>query len=545
MVASRRRSLKKKKMVGGLENTFYTQKDDPFSTYEKLEKYIDEGRNDYFPIFSQKRGICVTDSTLNIFWWAEGIRETFWKKEVYDNGGRYTTCVDTAAGRQVCAEQGSTVRLTPEEAATLLAKISLHRLVNIMGGDALRVNPTTNLLKRSESTALFSASSSPATGEVCANYFLSFADYGQDKSVQPRQSRGYYGVNPGIIKNALETAFRVYGIADRTYVLNITNSSSVQPGYTAVAVTIYAPYTSGGHETSAVLIGDVWHYCDNEIGMSVPMIRADGTKITTDDVLNGTFEYQYVLPNSIVVRLSTRYGSYVWDTAIISPREENFPGNSPYYTEDLPGRFVVLYRFDKQRALSPVIQGVNPLFSRRDLSRFKQSAEQTDKLIEDLRTKRKAASEWSWQRWANRSDSEKKAIDTFLASSECFPGYAFGQLYADAENPDVWMYGVRATGKIEFIASVAREENGQRYISWVCTGAAVRGKGILGEFFRRIASHYGRTQSFSLIAANTADNNLNQTKRIKIYAKYGFRVVPGTKITTTTGDPQTLSLIHI
>jgi len=532
------RTPRNRRQRGGLENAFYSSASDPFSTLEKLETYILEGRGSYFPIFSQKRGICVTDSTLNLLWWSEGLRQTFWKKEVYDNGGKYSTCIRTRENLNVCAEEGTTVRLTADEAAKLMVKISLHRLVTIMSGNVLRKPDTFgDLMSRTQSTPIGQAASASgqtyATGEICANYFRSFELASPIKTIQPRESRVSYGSAPETIRDALNAVFSIYGISNRTQALQIRDAASVPEGYSAVGVTIGAPWSggAGGHMTSAGLIGDVWHYFDNEVGMSIPLYRDDGVRVTTDDVLNGEFQYQYVLPNNIIVKLVSRSGDLLWETSVYSPRTIGAAGFSPVYVEDLNRRSVVIYKFDQPQVYPEMKRVENPLFSMKGLEEFKKSVAETNQLLVTIQSEHSQTSRWTWQNWTQRSAAEKAAIDAFLKSNDCFPGYTFSQWYANTSNPDVWMFSTASTGTIEFVASVIADQTGtQRYISWVCTRATSRGKGLLSEFFSRIANHYGRTNVFTLVAANTTDQGLDQTKRVKIYKKYGFKIQPGLRV---------------
>jgi hypothetical protein len=173
----------------------------------------------------------------------------------------------------------------------------------------------------------------------------------------------------------------------------------------------------------------------------------------------------------------------------------------------------------------------NPLFSMKGLEEFKKSVAETNQLLVTIQSEHSQTSRWTWQNWTQRSAAEKAAIDAFLKSNDCFPGYTFSQWYANTSNPDVWMFSTASTGTIEFVASVIADQTGtQRYISWVCTRATSRGKGLLSEFFSRIANHYGRTNVFTLVAANTTDQGLDQTKRVKIYKKYGFKIQPGLRV---------------
>jgi hypothetical protein len=362
MGASRRRSLKRRDMRGGLQKQFAKNTDGFIGTFPRLDAYIQMRRTNGFPIFSQKRGICATDAFTNVFWWADGIREHFWRAEVYSKNGTYDTRLQTAAGTVVEAEKGGNV--TMPEAAQLIVKLSLHRLVSLFERKVLKVvqtpgTPSMTLRAASEQIPGVGA----PTGEVCALYTVKYAD-GNTVRINPGDvaSISSFGTTIDRVEPLLKSAFDKYcpGLA--------SVGTTLDAGYTPVAILVRTLTPSGeGHRTLCVRIGGVWHHMDNNNGVSIPLLKSGGQPLTLDEMNAGTFQISYghdpVAKKNFTKVTLIANGTETFSTGNVFLEIQGDTGKfvNETWKEDPPGRRLVGYKFATPPVyLLPQPSGVYP-----------------------------------------------------------------------------------------------------------------------------------------------------------------------------------------
>jgi len=287
MVVTRRRSMKRWEMRGGLQNKIADNTHPVLGTFVRLDTYIQLHNMGRFPIFSQKRGICATDAFTNVFWWADGIREHFWRAEVYSKNGIYDTRLKTVAGTVVEAETGGDV--TMSEAAQLIVKLSLHRLVSLFTKNVLTLVERYGvppMMLRSSSAQILGVG--VETGEVCALYTIKYNN-GSSVKINPADVADIptFATNPQRTEALMKSAFDKYcpGLA------NV--GTTIGAEYTPVAIILRTVFDNSGHRTVCVRIGEIWHHMDNNTGFSIPLVKSEGHPLTFDEINAGTFRISY------------------------------------------------------------------------------------------------------------------------------------------------------------------------------------------------------------------------------------------------------------
>jgi len=274
-------------------------------TYEDFEQYLYQSRLTSFPVFSQKRGICMSDSISNIFWWCDRIRDVFWNAEVFSNPGlTYDTevfQVSPAGGVQTFDPANITAfPVSRATAIRLWIKTSLYRLIQILQGQPIEFDTSGMLTRVPSGETLDPLKCNIPTGEQAAFHLYQYSMMNAEDVPKKTYTEGVpsYGIPPQIVPDALNMAFNLHGIG--TDVQATSRDKPNPPGMFPVGLVILTGTVDAltgqpqnAHATVCVKIYGIWHYVDNEIGITIPIIHPDERPYTDDEINSPTTSFHY------------------------------------------------------------------------------------------------------------------------------------------------------------------------------------------------------------------------------------------------------------
>lgn len=196
---------------------------------------------------SQKRGICVTDAITASLWYSDYLGEWLWAHYIY--GGRRPG-IDT---KQV--ERGTLIRNDPVDS---FLKLSALRVVNIMQQGA-EVAKDRGVLARQPSAQPFR---DLPTGEVCSNILAFMARDPLYSASDYFAEREFHGIRTEYTSEAAGRIVEAVLPRGSTVI-----SATPCRDKTCVAVLI----NSDRHAVACVLVNNIWHFMDNEVGVAIPL----------------------------------------------------------------------------------------------------------------------------------------------------------------------------------------------------------------------------------------------------------------------------------
>ena len=261
------------------------------STYEKFDAEIQSRRLFVIPSFTQETGICVSDSTANIIWWSDGVRDVFWKTEVYDFEGDYSTVFEDGDVTYNPAKEEQ--RNIPKRIVVKFwIKTGLARIARALKTSSIQYDQTSTGVhpRRIIVPQQIDQCRVPA-GDLSASHLAAFSMPGDTVTYTP-ESR-LQGVLPTTIRDVLNASFADKGIQSEVQAIFRGERSIAEDEELvgmAFTLTHFSDTSLTSHQVACVKIYGVWHYIDNEFGVSIPMTfdRDQSVSIpVTDEQVNG------------------------------------------------------------------------------------------------------------------------------------------------------------------------------------------------------------------------------------------------------------------
>jgi hypothetical protein len=258
---TRRGSQKRRLQLGGVESVLTR-----YPTLDALNAAIgtavSKGR---LAIPSQKRGICVTDAITASLWYSDYLGEWLWAHYIYGTSRR--PGIDTAG-----VERGTLLRNDPVDS---FMKLSALRVVNIMQQGA-EVPKDSGVLARQPSAQPFR---DLPTGEVCSNILAFMARDPLYSASDYFAEREFHGIRTEYTSEAAGRIVEAVLPRGSTVI-----SADLCRDKTCVAVLI----NSSMHAVACVLVNNVWHFMDNEVGVAIPL-----RGITLEQIEAGSFSFTF------------------------------------------------------------------------------------------------------------------------------------------------------------------------------------------------------------------------------------------------------------
>jgi hypothetical protein len=214
---------------------------------------------------SQKRGICVTDAITASLWYSDYLGEWLWAHYIYGTSRR--PGIDTAG-----VERGTLLRNDPVDS---FMKLSALRVVNIMQQGA-EVSVDRGVLARQPSAQPFR---DLPTGEVCSNILAFMARDPLYSASDYFAEREFHGIRTEYTSEAAGRIVEAVLPRGSTVI-----SADLCRDKTCVAVLI----NSSMHAVACVLVNNVWHFMDNEVGVAIPL-----RGITLEQIEAGSFSFTF------------------------------------------------------------------------------------------------------------------------------------------------------------------------------------------------------------------------------------------------------------
>ena len=384
--------------------------------YDKIDEavylqIIERFREEYIPIPSQKRGICLTDALMSVLWYTDGIRGQLWEQYLHDKeiisdcetrlleleDAQLADCFFQLSGVRVAGilapvvceggGGGCSASSSSSSSSSPPPSLPLMRVTIKDGRPVVPPEPQELQTMNFEPVRKLQNVKPLAMGELCSIVYDAFDKKTRgsvDDSIFAKTEFGLMETQVGpLIQKAVTTA----KITD-IQVSNVFPTNNKSAEIVAVFCTLNVPKNKftpqGAHSVAMCKINDNWHYLDNNVGYSLPMfpqkfdemdrelraIRELGNFNNYIKLLQLEEELQYVDDTIFyTVYDGTHKGMPLFKTGSSRLNDFNQGVTKAVWVEDVSRRIYV-YRTKSVPALQNpvVIANDNPLFVRLEQS---------------------------------------------------------------------------------------------------------------------------------------------------------------------------------